>query len=101
MAKKPKSRVKRSDVEKIMLQVLKDCGVDPATAKLIHKKLVYQFMEKFVAAILDRDGIELRGLMVGIRHWQSKTKLIIKLSTPKLKHKGGKDGFDFESCVDG
>lgn len=100
MARKP--RVRRTDLEKIMLHILKDCGVGKSTAKLIHKRLVHRFMEEFVAAVLDRDGVELRGLIIGrrIKHKDAKNNFVVKLHGTMPGYKGGKDGFDFESCVD-
>ena len=97
------NRVKRPDAEKIMLRVLTDCGIDEATAKAIHKKMTLQFVERLVAAIVERDGVAMRGLIVGRknRHRHNKRGFVMRLcgGLPNYKE-GGKDGFDFESRID-
>jgi len=101
MSKSTKPPVRREDLNKVMLQVLIDVGIDPKQARRCHKDICHRFLERMVVAFFDRQRVQLRGLMKGKMDKRSRIKMNIQLTSPIIREENRDDGFDFEHAING
>ena len=101
MGTRRRTPVRRAEINTIMRWAMLEAGVPEATVNHCSREVCHRFMEKFVMSILDRGRIEIRGMMVGELHPQSEDKLLVRVFNQYPKEdEDGKEGFDFEDCID-